>query len=159
MHFAKILSRTAFVCMQLPVHSQALSYIIPRDTIAVLTNHAAVSLVSKFSYDFKISKTAVFTKPLESELMEIQSGLPEFLKRERPDIYKKLGRTYFQVACVQNGKERIVLINAFGKFITESSINWQTTPIAVDDGGNSFWRLCYSVQKKSFSKLSVNGTA
>jgi len=76
---------------------------------------------------------------------------------------KDLNNYGFQFIGIVINSEKFIYINAFYyETIDEFSTfykNWQTQPVIWCDGGDSFWGVLFSLNKKRFSQLSVNGVA
>jgi len=133
--------------------------LIPSAQVAVFSGTHAQSLVQYlFSPQSAMSKL-VLTAPLNVELEAMLERLPIFLATRAPRIQQKLSHYYLQIAChVQNG-ERTIVINAFHESSLGHFPAWKSEPVVVDDGGDSYWRLHYTVRNGKFFGLQVNGEA
>ena len=112
-----------------------------------------------------------FWTPTISQLREAERSLPAFLRKERrsrPTIREiseaqrfapKSRRQY--IGMISKGK-KMIWINCFPhkplKGVDAFS-NWTREIVDVSDGGASFWGAVYDVEKHSFERLIVNGSA
>jgi len=76
---------------------------------------------------------------------------------------KSLDNYGFQYIGIVINSKKFIYINAFS-YETKDEFstfykNWQTQPVIWCDGGDSFWGVLFSLDKKTFSQLSVNGVA
>ena len=137
--------------------SSASLYTIPKDHITVLVGDAGKSLCSMF--DAEIGKNPGLVQPSDSVLLKVQQQLPEFIRVNQPSMFEKFYKYRFQVACARNSGKTFLFINAFDESILAGRPELRFKPIDVQDGGDSFWKITYSIEKKTFTKLSVNGSA
>lgn len=150
----------ANVTLTLAVFAQGSSEkILSKINIAVLETESAKSLADIFSFDFGIPKRVKISSFSEVDIEEILSTLPAHIKSTRPDIYKKLGTTRLQLVAITINGERFALVSGFAEILTRDSDSWRHSPVVVEDGGSSFWRVRYSFKTKKFTKLSTNGVA
>lgn len=112
-----------------------------------------------------------FWTPTASQLREVERALPTFLRMQtqtRPTskellelivLAPKSRRQY--VGMILNGK-KVIWVNGIPqeprKDIDPFS-NWKREIIDVSDGGPKFWGVVYDVDKHSFEKLILNGSA
>ncbi len=133
--------------------------LIESNRITLFAGDYGAYLCKAFPPDFKIGEKASFIKPSKAELTEIQASLPNFLKLHSPHIFEKLGQYAFQIVGIQDKGEKRIYINAFPNSILVHDPSRKASPVVVDDGGDSFWRLCYSLKNKTYSGLTINGDA
>jgi len=110
-------------------------------------------------FDAETGSNPNIVQPSDSVLLKVQQELPEFIRVNRPTMFPKFYEYRFQVACTQGNGKTLLFINAFDESILAGSPEKRFQPIEVQDGGDSFWKVTYSVEKKTFTKLSVNGSA
>ncbi|WP_285723404.1 hypothetical protein [Geothrix rubra] len=110
-------------------------------------------------FDAEIGKNPCLVQPSDSILLKVQQQLPEFIRVNRPSMFEKFYKYRFQVACARNSGKTFLFINAFDESILAGRPELRFKPIDVQDGGDSFWKITYSIEKKAFTKLSVNGSA
>ena len=132
-------------------------YTIPKDHITVLMGDSGKSLCSMFEAELGGNPNII--QPSEPLLLAVQQELPEFIRIKRPTMFPKFYEYRFQVACAQNHGKTFLFINAFDESILAGRPEKRFQPIDVQDGGDSFWKITYSVEKKNFTRLSVNGSA
>jgi hypothetical protein len=112
-----------------------------------------------------------FWKPSRSELKEVERALPTFQRmqtRNRPTIKElveltalvpKSRRQY--VGMILDGR-KVIWVNAIPqkpRKEIDPFVNWKREIIDVSDGGSKFWGVVYDVEKHSFVKLILNGSA
>ena len=76
---------------------------------------------------------------------------------------KDLEKYGYQYIGVTIKKKNYIYINAF-RVESEGGFerfhkNWKTEPMAVCDGGQSFWGVLFDLDTSRFSQLSINGFA
>ena len=82
---------------------------------------------------------------------EVTGTVNPFFGRKLEDYYRQ-----FVGGEKENG-ERIIYINCFCYVIDEYFKKWKTQLIMVDDGGNCFFNVKVSLDKKEYYELMVNG--
>jgi hypothetical protein len=112
-----------------------------------------------------------FWMPTTSQLREVEHSLPTFLSKElesRPSLRElhevialepKYRRQY--VGMIENGR-KVIWVNCIPQTSEEGVdpfANWSREIIDVSDGGSSFWGVVYDLEKHSFDKLILNGSA
>jgi hypothetical protein len=98
--------------------------------------------------------------PQAADVARLEAALPTFLREaaaaRSPDLWQRLPEyTRQYVGIVEDGRER-VLVNAF---CDDFSIDWRSTPVAVEDGGDCFFHVTYDVTVGTFAALMINGEA
>ncbi|MEN3369080.1 MAG: hypothetical protein V7609_1223 [Verrucomicrobiota bacterium] len=111
-----------------------------------------------------------FWKPKKSHLREVERALPTFLRKEmqsRPlgelseviALAPKYRRQY--VGMILNGR-KVIWVNCIPQK-SENGVdpfaNWNREIVDVSDGGSGFWGVIYDVEKHSFERLILNGSA
>jgi hypothetical protein len=111
-----------------------------------------------------------FWTPKRSQLREVERSLPTFLRKEmqaRPlgelseviALAPKYRRQY--VGMILNGR-KVIWINCIPpkpEQRVDPFANWNHEIIEVSDGGSDFWGVVYDVEKHSFDRLILNGSA
>jgi hypothetical protein len=112
-----------------------------------------------------------FWTPTTKQIKEAELALPTFLRNElqaRPTIKElsallslapKSRRQY--IGIISNGR-KVIWINCIPQKPRKASdpfANWKHEIIDVSDGGPGFWGVFYDLEKHSFDKLVVNGSA
>ena len=98
--------------------------------------------------------------PRAEDVARLEAALPAFLREaavaRSPELWQRLpDYTRQYVGIVEDGRER-VFVNAF---CDDLGIEWRTTPVAVEDGGDCFFQVTYDVASATFANLMVNGEA
>jgi len=111
-----------------------------------------------------------FWTPKTSQLRKVERSLPRFLRKEmqsRPlgelseviALAPKYRRQY--LGMILNGR-KVIWINCIPQKSdngVDPFANWKREIIDVSDGGSAFWGVVYDVEKHSFDKLILNGSA
>jgi hypothetical protein len=98
--------------------------------------------------------------PGKNEIIKLEAKIKSYLKKaaakSSPNLWSKLATYKRQyMGIVRNGRKVI-----FSNFFCQSfDIDWKTTPVAVDDGGDCFFTVLYDPGSAVFSDLRVNGEA
>lgn len=98
--------------------------------------------------------------PGKSEIVKLEAKIKSYLKKaaakSSPHLWSKLATYKRQyMGIVRNGRKMI-----FSNFFCQSfDIDWKTTPVAVDDGGDCFFTVLYDPGSAAFSDLRINGEA
>ncbi len=98
--------------------------------------------------------------PDKNEIIKLEARIKSYLKKaaakRSPNLWSKLATYKRQyVGVVRNGR-RMIFINFFCQSF---DIDWKTTPVAVDDGGDCYFTVLYDSASATFSELRINGEA
>ena len=100
-----------------------------------------------------------FWIPTEDDVLQLEAGLATYLQQnaepEHTRIWQELAdykRQY--VGIVQDGQPSI-----YTNFFCAEFDNWEDTLVDVDDGGDCFFQVQYSVEQDQFFDLQVHGEA
>jgi hypothetical protein len=111
-----------------------------------------------------------FWTPKTSQLKEVEHSLPAFLRKEmqtRPlgelseviALAPKYRRQY--VGMILNGR-KVIWVNCIPQKSEKGIdpfVNWKREIVDVSDGGSGFWGAIYDVEKHTFERLILNGSA
>jgi hypothetical protein len=98
--------------------------------------------------------------PGKSEIIKLEAKIKSYLKKaaakRSPNLWSKLATYKRQyIGIVRNGRKVI-----FSNFFCQSfDMDWKTTPVAVDDGGDCFFTVLHDPGSAVFSDLRINGEA
>lgn len=112
-----------------------------------------------------------FWTPAKEQLEELEQSLPKFLEIEVKshsssddfaELLWKAPRSRRQyIGIIMDGR-LMIWVNCFPERpLTDEDpfANWDCAIIVVQDGGSDFWGVIYDIEKHSFNKLMVNGSA
>ena len=113
-------------------------------------------------YGFGFAQEAQSWTPSENDVKLVEKQLPSFLKQsavqspEARAIEQHLSSYKRQYAgIVVNGQKEI-----FANFFCNTfNTDWTKEPVVVEDGGHCFFQVQFSMEKKSFHNLQINGRA
>lgn len=98
--------------------------------------------------------------PDKNEIIKLEARIKSYVKKaaakSSPKLWSKLATYKRQyLGIMRNGRKVI-----FSNFFCQSfDIDWKTTPVAVDDGGDCFFTVHYDSATATFSDLGINGEA
>lgn len=98
--------------------------------------------------------------PDKNEIIKLEAKIKSYVKKaaakRSPKLWSKLATYKRQyVGIIRNGRKVI-----FSNFFCQSfDIDWKTTPVAVDDGGDCYFTVLYDSASAIFSDLRINGEA
>ena len=125
--------------------------------ITVLPVKAGAEVLNQCSRS-TIQNPDSFWVPTSDEVNAIEQELPQYLSRSggrQPS--SPLDEYFRQYIGVVAQKQRLVYINFFRR--SDSDESWQTEPVIVCDGGDSYWGIVYNVDQKTFERPEFNGEA
>jgi hypothetical protein len=113
-----------------------------------------------------------FWTPTVADVLLLEEQLPSYLKRELKDdrgrpassgypalapLWKRAPSYLRQYVGFWRRGRRVI----YGNFLCDNSfhVDWHTTRIDVDDGGNCYFQVSYDVKDRRFFDLMVNGEA
>lgn len=98
--------------------------------------------------------------PGKDDVLKLEEKIESYLKKaavkRSPNLWSKLAPYKRQYIGIMRNNRRVIFVNFFCQAY---DINWKTTPVAVEDGGDCFFSVIYDVDRASFSDLRVNGEA
>ena len=102
-------------------------------------------------------KELQYWTPAQSDIVEATRHIRAFLAKQSPFIANRLQQyrcQYFGI--IVDGKKRV-----YCNFLHRDGHdeNWQTRPVFVLDGGDSYFQLEYDMQSKRCLNFMVNGEA
>ena len=71
-------------------------------------------------------------------------------------MWSKLARIKRQYVGLMKNNRRVIFVNFF---CTAYDIDWKTTVVAVEDGGDCFFTGVYDIDRAAFYDLRINGEA
>ena len=104
-------------------------------------------------------KVMQYWTPAETDIAEATPHIRAFLITQSPSIASRLPTyrcQYFGV--IIDGKRRIYC-NFFPVDDAWPDWDWQTDPLSVDDGGDSYFQVEYEIETKRCLNFMVNGDA
>lgn len=124
--------------------------LLPADQIGVWTKY------------FAPTSSAETWEPSLGDMNEVEADLPQIttLSKTDPDPSRRIDNPteyYRQYLAVSTNGKRKLFLNAICS--AHQDANWRKSLIVVEDGGKCFWHAIYDPSTRTFSDLSVNGTA
>lgn len=103
-------------------------------------------------------KAESYWTPSKEQVVELESGIEDYLRRVSPRQSKELWRkikSYRRqyIGIVQKNRKIIV-----ARFFCESFDDWQK-PKIVNDGGDCFFSVHYGAESGDYGNLNINGEA
>jgi hypothetical protein len=159
---------------------------VPEERSAVFPREQALQFVHTVCHSIPDDITG-FWSPAVSELKGIETALPPFLKKVRPELLEWLGGVYEgqtrwtwlrrQAAGVIKGDDRLLLVSYVCEYPPESAQrekemkvktekmgrrydeeSWKKKPLFVHDGGMSYFRVLFDPAKREFTWYQENKT-
>lgn len=126
---------------------------------AIFPKNKAKELIAATSYNPKPKYTSYWT-PTYENLADTESNLNTFLKQKGVDKPKDFKNYYRQVTGVTIGSKKYLYIYYFNRsIVSNDAVWWKSKPAEVLDGGDSFFRVLYSLSEKKFVWFECNGDA
>ena len=100
--------------------------------------------------------------PDEGDIEALEDGIEDFLAEAADDgdiaedLVDRLPEYARQYAGIVDGGDELIFANFF---CDDLGLDWQTEPVAVEDGGDCFFTLVYDPAQETYSDLQVNGEA
>lgn len=151
---------------------------------AVLTGSESRAVLHQCSHYGPVEASSTW-QPLQSQVLELESRLPSFIKQQKDRPPGELTEYLRQYVGVVIGGHKFIYINGFPKSEIASDIEafesfrrehpevlltstdfpdsmrtldgWRHSAVVVCDGGSAYWGALYDPATRRFSAYSANG--
>lgn len=122
----------------------------------IITQDKARDFMKSFS---NIEEKDAWT-PLKDDVLKLEGKIESYLKqaaaKKSPKLWSKIAPYKRQYVGLVRNNRRVIFVNFFCQAY---DINWKTTAVAVQDGGDCFFTVFYDLGRAAFSNLQINGEA
>lgn len=98
--------------------------------------------------------------PDKAEVLQLEARIAAYLKKaaakQSPNLWSKIASYKRQYFGLIRNNHRVIFTNFF---CDSFQVDWKSTVVAVEDGGDCFFTVMYEINRASFSELRINGEA